>query len=225
MPAERRSGDDGFMFGLDHAVAGLSSGGTLLVVLAVSLLLGLRHASDPDHLAAVTTLATGKELPIQSAGRLGLAWGGGHATSLFVLGLPIVLWRVYLPERVQQGAEALVGVLIVALAVWLLARWLSGALRTRARVRSHATAYAIGLVHGAGGSAGIGILLLAAIPQRSVALAGLAVFAAGTAVSMAFLSAGFGRALSGEWALRIAPYLGVASLAFGVWYTAAALHL
>ena len=213
------------MFGLDHAVAGLSSGGTLLVVLAVSLLLGLRHASDPDHLAAVTTLATGKELPVQSAGRLGLAWGGGHATSLFVLGLPIVLWRVYLPQRVQQGAEALVGVLIVALAVWLLARWLSGTLRTRARVRSQSTAYAIGLVHGAGGSAGIGILLLAAIPQRGVALAGLAVFAAGTALSMALLSAGFGRALSGDWALRVAPCLGVASLAFGVWYTAAALHL
>ena len=225
MPAGGLHRDDEVMFGLDHAVAGLSIGGTLLVVLAVSLLLGLRHASDPDHLAAVTTLATGKELPVQSAGRLGLAWGGGHATSLFVLGLPIVLWRVYLPQRVQQGAEALVGVLIVALAVWLLARWLSGALRTRARVRSQSTAYAIGLVHGAGGSAGIGILLLAAIPQRSVALAGLAVFAAGTALSMALLSAGFGRALSGDWALRVAPCLGVASLAFGVWYTAAALHL
>ncbi|HXR12026.1 MAG TPA: hypothetical protein VN770_07015 [Gaiellaceae bacterium] len=213
------------MFGLDHAIAGLSSGGTLLVVLAVSLLLGLRHASDPDHLAAVTTLAAGKELPVRSAGRLGLAWGCGHATSLFLLGLPIVLSRAYLPHRVQEGAEALVGVLIVALAVWLLGRWAAGTLRTRARVRSRATAYGIGLVHGAGGSAGIGILLLAAVPQRSVALAGLAIFAAGTAVSMSFLSAGFGRALSRDWALRAAPCLGVVSLAFGVWYTAAALGL
>jgi high-affinity nickel permease len=213
------------VFGLDHAIAGLSSGGTLLLVLGISLLLGLRHASDPDHLAAVTTLAAGKEVPIRSAGRLGLAWGGGHATSLFLLGLPIVLWRAYLPHRIQQGAEALVGLLIVALAVWLLARWLSGSLRTRARVRSGATAFGIGLVHGAGGSAGIGILLLAAVPQRSVALAGLVVFAAGTAASMALLSAGFGRALSGEWALRIAPCLGVASLVFGLWYTVSALGL
>ena len=213
------------MFGLDHSLAGMSSGGTLLVVLGISLLLGLRHASDPDHLAAVTTLAAGKGVPVRNAARLGLAWGGGHATSLFLLGLPIVLWRAYLPPRVEDAAEALVGLLIVGLAVWLLVRWRSGALATRARIRSRGTAYAIGLVHGAGGSAGIGLLLLAAIPDRSMALAGLAVFAGGTALSMALLSAGFGRALSGEWAMRITPCLGVVSLVFGAWYTAAALHL
>jgi len=213
------------MFGLDHALAGLSTGGTLLVVLAISLLLGLRHASDPDHLAAVTTLAAGKGVPVRSAARLGFAWGMGHATSLFLLGLPIVFWRAYLPHPVQQGAEALVGMLIVGLAVWLLVRWRTGVLATRARVRSRATAYGIGLVHGAGGSAGIGILLLAAIPSRNVALAGLAVFAFGTAISMSLLSAGFGRALSGEWALRVTPALGVFSLGFGLWYAANALGL
>jgi len=213
------------VFGLDHAIADLSSGGTLLLVLAVSLLLGLRHASDPDHLAAVTTLAAGTEVPVRQAARLGAAWGAGHATSLFVLGLPIVLWRAYLPHRVQQGAEVVVGLLIVALALWLLARWHVGTLMTRARVRSRATAFGIGLVHGAGGSAGIGILLLAAIPDRSVALAGLAVFAGGTAVSMAILSAGFGRALGGGAAVRLAPVLGTVSLVFGAWYTLAALGL
>jgi hypothetical protein len=190
------------VFGLDHSLAGLSSGGTLLVVLAISLLLGLRHASDPDHLAAVTTLAAGKGVPVRRAGRLGLAWGAGHATSLFLLGLPIVLWRAYLPHRIEEGGEALVGLLIVGLAVWLLARSRTGALARQARVRSRATAYGIGLVHGAGGSAGIGILLLSAIPQRGVALAGLAVFAGGAALSMALLSPGFGRVLSGDWALR-----------------------
>ena len=50
------------MFGLDDKIAGFSNGTTLLVVAAVAVLLGLRHASDPDHLAAVTTLiASGKE--------------------------------------------------------------------------------------------------------------------------------------------------------------------
>jgi hypothetical protein len=213
------------VFGLDHSLAGLSNGGTLLVVLAISLLLGLRHASDPDHLAAVTTLAAGKGVPVSRAARLGLAWGAGHATSLVLLGLPIVLWRAYLPHRIEEGAEALVGLLIAGLAVWLLARWRTGALARQARVRSRATAYGIGLVHGAGGSAGIGILLLAAIPQRGVALAGLAVFAGGTALSMALLSAGFGRVLSGDWALRLAPCLGVVSLGFGLWYTASAVGL
>jgi hypothetical protein len=212
------------MFGLDHALAGLSSGGTLLLVLGISLLLGLRHASDPDHLAAVTTLAAGEGVPVRQAARLGFSWGAGHAVSLFLLGLPIVLWRAYLPHRVQQAVEVGVGLLIVALAVWLLARWHAGTLATR-RVRSGGTAFGIGIVHGAGGSAGIGILLLAAIPGRGLALAGLAVFAAGTAVSMALLSAGFGRLLGGRASLRLAPVLGLASLVFGVWYAAAALGL
>jgi len=213
------------MFGLDHALAGLSGGATLLVVLAVSLLLGLRHATDPDHLAAVTTLTAAGSTPGRGAGKLGFAWGTGHATALLVLGLPIVLWRAYLPGGVQQGAEVTVGLLIVGLALWLLARWHSGALGGRAKVRSRPAAYAIGLVHGAGGSAGVGILLLAAIPGRATALAALAVFAAGTCLSMTLLSAGFGHVLDSRRALQLAPCLGAVSLLFGAWYTAVALGL
>jgi hypothetical protein len=216
------------VFGLDHALAGLSNGGTLLLVLGVSLLLGLRHASDPDHLAAVTTLTAGSgERGGRRGAALGFAWGGGHASSLFVFGLPIVLWRAYLPERVQQGAEVAVGVLIAGLALWLLARWHAGRLapHAHAHVRSRLGAYGIGLVHGVGGSAGIGVLLLAAIPDRAVAVAGLAVFAFGTALSMAALSAGVGHSLAGRSLLRLAPALGVASLAFGVWYALGALDL
>ena len=80
------------MFGVDTWLSGLSDGGTLLVVAGVALLLGLRHATDPDHLAAVTTLIAGKERGTRHALRLGCSWGAGHATSLFALGLPIVLF-------------------------------------------------------------------------------------------------------------------------------------
>ena len=77
------------MFGLDDKIAGFSNGTTLLVVAAVAVLLGLRHASDPDHLAAVTTLiASGKERATRAAARMGFVWGLGHATSLFLFGLP-----------------------------------------------------------------------------------------------------------------------------------------
>jgi hypothetical protein len=226
--AIQASRDDQGMFGLDQSIAGLSDGTTLLLVLGIALLLGLRHASDPDHLAAVTTLTTGSGARgARRAATLGFVWGTGHATSLFVFGLPIVLWRAYLPEGVQRGTEVTVGVLIAGLALWLLARWHSGALapHAHARGRSRLGAYAIGLVHGMGGSAGIGVLLLAAIPDRALAVAGLAVFAAGTAVSMALLSAGFGRSLAGRPLLRLAPVLGVASLAFGLWYALGALDL
>jgi high-affinity nickel permease len=78
------------MSGLDEWIAGISDGTTLLVV-AVAAVLGLRHAADPDHLAAVTALiATGDERSGRAARRLGFIWGLGHATTLFAFGLPIV---------------------------------------------------------------------------------------------------------------------------------------
>src|SRR5437764_14429357 len=188
------------MFGLDTWIAHFSDGATLALVVVVAVVLGLRHATDPDHLAAVTTLvATGRDRAARTAGRLGLAWGAGHATSLFAFGLPIVLFKAYLPASVQRGAETTVGLLIVALAAWLLVRWRRGFFRTHEhghgrarRARTPLQAFAIGLVHGMGGSAGVGVLLLAAIHDRLVAAAALAVFAACTALSMALLSTGGG---------------------------------
>ena len=210
------------MFGLDDKIAGFSDGTTLVVVVGVSILLGLRHASDPDHVAAVTTLmASGRERASRGAAKLGLAWGLGHATTLFVFGLPVVLFTAYLPEWVQAGTETGVGAVIVALALVLLVRWRRGAFCRGAHVHSTRTrlqAYGIGLVHGMGGTAGIGLLLLATIQSHLLAVVALALFAVCTAVSMALLSFGLGVALSRAPVDRIAPVLGVASLAFGVWY-------
>ena len=215
------------MFGLDNGIAGLSNGTTLLVVVAVSVLLGLRHASDPDHLAAVTTLiASGKDRAARAAAKLGFAWGLGHATSLFVFGLPVVLYSAYLPEPVQSAAETTVGFVIVALALLLLVRWRRGVYRSGShahrRVRGARQAYAIGVVHGMGGTAGVGLLLLATIKSHVLAVAALALFAFCTALSMAVLSTGWGAALGSRPLRRsfdrVAPVLGLASLAFGVWY-------
>lgn len=229
------------MFGLDQRIAGASHGATLAIVVAVAVVLGLRHATDPDHLAAVTTLVgSTKERSARLAGRLGLSWGLGHATSLFVFGLPIVLYRAYLPSIVLEGTEVLVGVLIVGLAAWLLVRWHRGVFHLHPhehphgggrtlRTRSPLQAYGIGLVHGVGGSAGVGILLLAAIPDHAVALAALSLFALFTALSMALISTGYGLALATGPVSRsfdvLAPVLGSASLAFGVWYVLGAVHV
>ena len=216
------------MFGLDDKIATYSDGKTILVVIAVSMLLGLRHASDPDHLAAVTTLiASSRERAGRRAARLGLTWGLGHATSLFVFGLPVVLYSAYLPKPVQSAAETAVGFLIIGLAVLLLARWrrgvfAEGAAHTHVRTRSGRGAFGIGLVHGMGGTAGVGLLLLAAIRSHALAVTALALFAICTAVSMALLSTGFGLTFGTAGMRRsfqlVAPVLGLASLAFGVWY-------
>jgi high-affinity nickel permease len=215
------------MFGLDDKIASFSDGTTLAVVVGVAILLGLRHASDPDHLAAVTTLvASGKERVARSARRLGFAWGLGHATSLFALGLPVVLYGAYLPGAVQSAAETSVGFVIVALALALLVRWRRGMFRgsphSPARVRGVRQAYLIGVVHGMGGTAGVGVLLLAAIRSHLLAVAALALFAFFTAISMSILSTGWGAALGSRRVQsafdRVAPVIGLASLALGVWY-------
>lgn len=247
------------MLSLDHSLAQLGSGNTLLVVLGVALLLGLRHATDPDHLAAVSTLiASEPEDGSRRAGRLGLAWGLGHGTTLIAFGLPIVLFNSYLPEQVQRGAELLVGLVIVALALRLLVSWRRGRFHAHAHrhgglehrhlhphghgphhAHSHDAAarlgrtprqaYAIGLVHGMGGSAGLGVLLLAGIQGKVEAAAALLLFAAAAALSMATLSSAFGQALTrGPLARRLltlTPGLGFLTLAFGLWYALGALDI
>lgn len=87
--------------------------------------------------------------------------------------------------------------------------------------RSPRAAYAIGLVHGIGGSAGIGVLVISSLPGQQHAPAALMVFAAATAGSMAAVSSAFGRALGSRAAdrmERLTPSLGVVSLLFGAWY-------
>src|SRR4051795_7089251 len=115
------------MFGLDDKIAALSTGDAFLIVIAVAVLLGLRHATDPDHLTAVSTLvAGGEERGPRRAASLGLAWGAGHATTLFLVGLPVVLVGSALPPTVQSGFEVAIGAVIVALALRLLLRWRRG---------------------------------------------------------------------------------------------------
>jgi hypothetical protein len=212
------------MSGLDDQIAALGSGGVFAVVAMIAILLGLRHATDPDHLAAVSTLIATDEPDPRRAGRLGFVWGLGHATSLVVFGVPIVLFHSYLPEAVQQAAETAVGIMIVLLAVRLLRR----RHQHRRAARTPLQAYGVGLVHGMGGSAGVGVLLLASIPSHVEALAALVLFAICTAISMSAASTTFGFALSRGPVLRsyvtLIPAMAVLSLAFGLWYSLGALH-
>jgi ABC-type nickel/cobalt efflux system permease component RcnA len=250
------------VFGLDDRIAELAQGGGLAAALFVALLLGLRHASDPDHLAAVSTLiASDPDDGTRRAGRLGLTWGAGHALTLAAFGLPIVLLQAYLSDTAQRAAEALVGLVIMFLAVRLLVRWRSGHFHVHAHRhgdvehrhlhphsphahahgaahdhshepeaqlgRSPWGAFGIGLVHGAGGSAGVGVLLIATIPAQAEAVAALVVLALGTAISMALLSSAFGYAITRGPVVRrmlaFAPAMALATLAFGGWYTLGAV--
>jgi hypothetical protein len=244
--------------GFDDWIARLGGSGSMGIIVVV--LLGLRHATDPDHLTALSTLVLGDRPDgARRAGALGLAWGLGHATTLFGFGLPVILFHRYLPAWTQSLAEATIGGVIVVLAVRLLLRWKRGYLHSHPHFhdgvlhahphvhegnigkdspaehthrhpegvgRSPLAAFGIGLVHGAGGSAAVGILLMGAAPGQTRAVIALSLFAGATAVSMALLSTAFGLALArGPIARRLVPLvplLGTASLLFGVWYVVTA---
>lgn len=248
------------MFGLDEWVLRLGNNG--MMALVVAILLGLRHATDPDHLTAVSTLflANSRGAP-RHATLLGLAWGLGHAATLFSFGLPVVLFRRYLPEPVQRGAEVLVGILIAVLAARLLVRWSRGYfhvhLHSHAGIRhahphahehSHGgaghperhthihaeqlgrsplAAFGIGLAHGVAGSATVGVLLVGSTVGRLSGVIALLVFAAATALSMVLVSTACGYTLA-RGAVRerlsgVVPFVGAASLIFGIWYSLGAV--
>jgi ABC-type nickel/cobalt efflux system permease component RcnA len=246
---------------LDEWIVNLGSSGVMALVVAI--LLGLRHATDPDHLTAVSTLfLTDAGHGARRATLLGLAWGLGHATTLFGFGLPVLLFRRYLPEPIQRGAEVVIGLLIAILAARLLLRWSKGHFHVHPHShagvchahphahehfdsseghsyqhshphaeelgRSPLAAFGIGLVHGIGGSAGVGVLLVGGATGRVNGVVALLVFAAATAVSMALVSSAFGYALARGAVRRrltdLVPVLGTASLIFGVWYSLGALQ-
>jgi sulfite exporter TauE/SafE len=215
------------MIWIDERIADLSGGASLGLILLVAVLLGLRHATDPDHLAAVTTLAaTDDERMPRRAGLLGLAWGVGHGLTLMLFGLPIVLLQSRLPFRLQQLVETVIAGLIVALALRLLYRWRAGAFHIhehlhgdgRAHVHLHShtadgghahhssaettrtplAAFGIGLAHGVGGSGAVGALLLGSLRSPALAAGALVVLAACTAFSMWAVTFGFGSALASK---------------------------
>lgn len=249
------------MFGLDAWLAAQDGSGALALV--VSILLGLRHATDPDHLTAISTLVLSDQHGgVRRASRLGLAWGLGHAVTLFLFGLPVILFRHFLPPAIETAAEVGVGVLIVVLAARLLWRWHRGSFHSHphqhagvAHAHPHAhelaastphgaehkhahaeglgrsplAAFGIGLLHGAGGSAAVGVLLVGAVSGRAQGVLALVLFAAATAVSMALVSSAVGYALvrgrSTRRLERWIPALGVGGVVFGVWYALDSLGL
>ncbi len=236
---------------------------SLMTPLLMAVLLGLRHATDPDHLTAVSTLLLSeKEGGSRRAAVLGLAWGLGHATTLTAFGLPVILFSGLLTEPVQQAAEALVGVLIILLAARLLWRWRQGYFHVHphrhgsvyhvhphvhpwndegdhpvqhshshpdALGRSPAESFGIGLLHGVGGSAGAGVLLVGMTGGKIEGVVALLGFAGATAVSMSLLSIAVAQALARGAVRRrlheVVPILGTAGVLFGAWYSLGALRL
>lgn len=169
-----------------------------LAVAGIGFVLGVRHATDADHVVAVTTIVAGAP-SLGRAARVGAWWGVGHSLTLLLVGGGMVALRVTVPPRVGLALELLVAGMLVVL----------GALNVRASVGGAPAAGApgvpggargagpldprrpllVGTVHGLAGSAAVALLVLATIRSTAWAVAYLAVFGLGTVAGMVLVTA------------------------------------
>jgi high-affinity nickel-transport protein len=131
----------------------------------LGFLLGMRHAVDPDHVVAVTTIAS-TEPSLRRAARIGLAWGVGHTATILLVGGAIILFRVALSPRVGLALEFVVAVMLVVLGIAAIFGHGSPSQRSPS-VRP----LLVGMVHGLAGSAAVALLALAAVRDPGTGMA------------------------------------------------------
>jgi len=173
---------------------------TGLSVLLLGIGLGLRHATDADHVVVVSALVQ-REPGIWRAVRVAALWGAGHTAAFLGLGLLIVLAEVRIPATFEPLVELLVGVMLIGFGMWHLARNRS---ESQSSAAPSSVAYVrpvlIGLVHGLAGSAGIALLAATTITSRPLAAAYLGLFGLGTIVGMVALTVVISRPIS--WTMQ-----------------------
>ncbi len=195
-----------------------------LPLLGLGLLLGLRHAMDPDHVVAVAAISarTRRLLP---ATWLGIVWGIGHTLTLFVVGAAIILFNLVVPARLGLSFELAVALALVVVGLLNLRPAAAGATASAAASAPLPVlrAFAVGLVHGLAGSAAVALLVLATVRDPWWACGYLLVFGLGTLIGMALITTGIASPLAlaerggPSTGQHIRLFTGALSLAFGVW--------
>src|SRR5438445_1182047 len=142
-------------------------------ILLLGFVLGMRHATDADHVVAVTTIVSDQP-SLWRASTVGAIWGIGHSITILLVGGAIVVFRLAVPPRLGLAMEFVVAVMLIVLG----AVNLSG--RRSARARSSARPLVVGFVHGLAGSAFVALLVVAAVPGAWLGLFYLALFGIGT---------------------------------------------
>jgi len=100
---------------------------TLLSIIALGFFLGMRHATDPDHVIAVTTIVS-RQRSIRHAALIGILWGLGHTITIFLVGSAIILFGVVIPPKLGLTMELSVGLMLILLGVLNLTgfiRWIT----------------------------------------------------------------------------------------------------
>ena len=100
---------------------------TLVSIIALGFFLGMRHATDPDHVIAVTTIVS-RQRNVRYAALIGLLWGLGHTITIFIVGSAIILFGLVIPPRIGLTMELSVGLMLILLGILSLSgitRWIT----------------------------------------------------------------------------------------------------
>jgi len=192
----------------------MMSNGTLIGLLGLGLVLGLRHALDPDHIAAVSTIVS-ESRSVRRSSLIGTFWGLGHTMSLLIAGVLVIALKVQISDRVALWMEFAVALMLILLGLKAMLKPLRGwrihvhqhthgggshshlhlhrpseehAHQHRHLLRSGARPFLVGMVHGMAGSAALMILVLATIPSALAGLIYIAVFGLGSVGGMLIMS-------------------------------------
>lgn len=156
---------------------------TIIPALALGVALGVRHATDADHVAAVSTIVA-ESGSARRAAWVGISWGIGHSMSVLLVGGALVLLRLPMPPRVALGLEFVAALMLIALGIRSLA------VRRAASPDPRSMRPAlIGVVHGLAGTAVLALLVLGATDSAAAAAVYLLSFCAGTIAGMALVTA------------------------------------
>ncbi|MEL6183733.1 MAG: hypothetical protein AAFU79_03845 [Myxococcota bacterium] len=191
----------------------------MVTALVMGILVGAQHAFEPDHLAAVATMLPRETSGVRSVVK-GAAWGLGHGLAIAIVGLPLVLLNLRLPPNLETFAELVVAGMLVWLGIRAVRATHKSAPPHPDRARVQGRMVWIGFIHGLAGSGAAVLLATAQSSSRASALVFLAIFVAGSALSMAFaagLLSGLLRA-SQVTGPRISKWVGAMSVVVGlVW--------
>lgn len=204
---------------------------TVGTTLLLGLALGLRHATDPDHVVAIGTIVT-RDVRIVRAVSTGVYWGIGHAATVLAVGLIMLLFGLHLPEGLARVADLLVSAMLVvlgAVAVAARPRATDGeGPETFTRVLvSPLRPLLVGVLHGLAGSAATTLLAFSSLKDERQAVIYLGLFGLGTIVGMLFVT--LLMVVSFRWLgsrgrsvpAFISRGSGVASICAGIWMAAA----
>lgn len=188
---------------------------TFLGFALIGLALGLRHATDADHVVAVTTMVT-RERRLGAALRIGVAWGLGHTATILATGAAIIVFRLAIPPSLDSYAEAGVGAMLIGLGAWAIFSHPDSTHgeASEVKVHSHAHSHDGGMVH----SHPHVHIPDSAHSHREHRIAGARVMAPGS--DLRAFAVGMVHGLAGSAALALAVLAAIARPLWGVLYLA-----